>query len=200
MVFDCAAKYNGTSLNENVLQGPYLTSSLVGVLIRFCQETVALIADIKAMFHQVRVDSKDIDALRFLWFIDGDLTQEIEELQMLVHLFGGVWSPSCSAIALKRTLENNKSRFESDVINTVKNNFYVDDFLKSVKSCEEAIEMHGKLKVLMSLGGFNLTKWISNKREVIVIAESELSKELKSIDYQKDTLPIERALGIHWNV
>ncbi len=53
----------------------------------------------------------------------------------------------------------------------------------------------------MSLGGFNLTKWISNKREVIeAIPESELSKELKNIDYQKDTLPVERALGVHWNV
>ena len=53
----------------------------------------------------------------------------------------------------------------------------------------------------MSLGGFNLTKWISNKREVIdSIPESELSKELKSIDYQKDTLPIERAFGLHWTV
>ena len=61
--------------------------------------------------------------------------------------------------------------------------------------------MCGKLKKLMSLGGFNPTKWISNKREVIdAIPESELSKELKSIDYQKDTLPVERALGVHWNV
>ena len=53
----------------------------------------------------------------------------------------------------------------------------------------------------MSLGGFNLTKWISYKRDVIdAIPESELSKELKNIDYQKDTLPVERALGVHRNV
>ena len=201
VVFDCAAKYHGTSLNENVLQGPDLTNSLVGVLTRFRQETVALIADIEAMFHQVRVDSRDVDALRFLWFHNGDLTQEPEELQMMVHLFGGVWSPSCSAFALKRTADDNKLKFDSDVINTVKHNFYVDDLLKSVKSCEEATRMYGKLKELMSLGGFNLTKWISNKREVIdAIPESELSKELKNIDYQKDTLPVERALGVHWNV
>ena len=183
VVFDCAAKDHVTSLNENVLHGPDLTNSLVGVLTRFRQETVALITDIEAMFHQVRVDSKDVDALRFLWFHNGDLTQEAEELQMMVHLFGRVWSPSCSVFALKRTADDNKLKFDSDVINTVKHNFYVDDLLKSVKSCEEAIRMYGKLKERMSLGSFNLTKWISNKREVInAIPESELSKELKNID------------------
>lgn len=33
VVFDCGASYKGTSLNEQLLQGPDLTSSLVGVII-----------------------------------------------------------------------------------------------------------------------------------------------------------------------
>ena len=55
VVFDCAAKYEGISLNSQILQGPDLINSLVGVVIRFRQEQVALAADIEAMFHQVRV-------------------------------------------------------------------------------------------------------------------------------------------------
>lgn len=35
MVFDCGASFQGTSLNQQLLQGPYLTSSLVGVFVRF---------------------------------------------------------------------------------------------------------------------------------------------------------------------
>ena len=40
---------------------------VVGVLMRFHQEEVVLIADIEQMFHQVQVPAEDCDALRFLW-------------------------------------------------------------------------------------------------------------------------------------
>ncbi|XP_028402120.1 uncharacterized protein LOC114525110 [Dendronephthya gigantea] len=73
VVFDCAAVFRGTSLNSQLLQGPDLTNSLVGVLIRFRTDPVALMADIEAMFHQVRVTPSDYDALRFLWWHQNDL-------------------------------------------------------------------------------------------------------------------------------
>ena len=47
VVFDCAAKCRGVSLNSNVLQGPNLTNSLIGVLCRFRQEHVALVKDVE---------------------------------------------------------------------------------------------------------------------------------------------------------
>ena len=53
VVFDCAASYRGTSLNAQVLQGPDLTNKLVGVLIRFREESIALMADVETMYHQI---------------------------------------------------------------------------------------------------------------------------------------------------
>lgn len=54
VVFDCGASYQGTSLNDQLLQGPDLTNSLVGVLIRLRQNPVAIMADIESMFIRSR--------------------------------------------------------------------------------------------------------------------------------------------------
>lgn len=129
VVFDCSARYRGTSLNDQLLQGPDLTNTLVGVLTRFREEPVALMSDIESMFYQVRVRPSDRNYLRFLWWPDGNLEKEPEEYKMSVHLFGGASSPSCANYALKKTAEDNKKDFDEITIETVKRNFYVDDCL-----------------------------------------------------------------------
>ena len=65
VVFDAAAKYLGSSLNENLLKGPDLLSSLIGIILRFRINEFAVIRDIDQMFHQVNVPTTDRDPLRF---------------------------------------------------------------------------------------------------------------------------------------
>ena len=79
VVFNCNANSAGTSLNDQLLQGPDLTNLLVGVLPCFRQEPVAFMADIKAMFYQVFVPEEQHEFLRFLWWPNGDLTAQLEE-------------------------------------------------------------------------------------------------------------------------
>lgn len=199
VVFDCSAKYRGRSLNDQLLQGPDLTNSLVGVLTRFRQEPIAIMSDIEAMFHQVRVRPEDSDALRFLWWPNGDLTLQPQEYKMEVHLFGGVSSPSCANFALQKTADDNQKEFSPEVINTVKRNFYVDDCLKSVGSEEGAISLAKDLTSLLKKGGFRLTKWLSNSRKVLEsMPESERAKSVKDLDFDQSL--IERALGVKWHV
>ena len=110
VVFDCAARYNGVSLNSQLLQGPDLTNNLMGVLIRFREEHIAIMADIEGMFHQVRVSPKDCDALRFLWWPENDFNKDPEDCQMLVHLFGATSSPRCTNFGLKQTADAGLSK------------------------------------------------------------------------------------------
>ena len=109
LVFNCSARYGGTSLNDQLIQGPDLTSSLIGVLTRFRQEPVAFTADIESMFYQVRVPEGQRHWLPFLWWPGGDLTQNLQDYQMNVHLFGAVSSPSCSKFSRKKAAEDSAS-------------------------------------------------------------------------------------------
>ena len=195
------ARYDGVSLNDCVFQGPDLTNKLVGVLIRFRQEHVAIMADIEAMFCQVRVTPKDQDVLRFLWWPDGDMSREPETYKMTIHLFGGVWSPSCASFALLRTADDNRSEFPQKIVDCVQRNFYVDDFLKSVPDDTEAALVVSQLTELLSRGGFHLTKWVSSSREVLhTVAEDDRAQDVKTLDLSRDTLPAECALGVFWDV
>ena len=111
IVFDCAAQHHGVSLNSKVLQGPDFTNKLVGVLTRFRLHQVALMADVEAMFHQVRVKTDDQDALRFLWWPQGKRSEAPQAYRMTVHLFGGTWSPSCCTYAMHRTVQDHEHQF-----------------------------------------------------------------------------------------
>ena len=118
----------GVSLNDSLMQGPDLNNSLVGVLLRFRQEPVALVSDIEGMFHQVRVEPTDRNALSFLWWPEGDLKKDPKAYRMTVHLFGATSSQSCASFFLKKTAASLFGRdYSARAVEAVKCNFYVDD-------------------------------------------------------------------------
>jgi len=121
----------------------------------------------KQCFNHFRVCPSDCDALRFLWWPDGNLDSQPEEYQMRVHLFGRASSHSYANLTLKKPAEDNKGDYDAQTIETVKRNFYVDDCLKSVPTDQTAINLTDQLHKLLTRGSFNLTKWLSNSRKVL---------------------------------
>ena len=116
-------------------------------------------------------------------------------------MFGAISSPACANLALCKTVEDNRHSFSPEVINTVKRNFYVDDCLKYLPDEQRAVQHVGSLCTLLSRGGFKLTKWFSNSRDVLqAIPEKERAKNIKNMDIRKDELPVQRALGVQWCV
>jgi len=191
IVFDCYAKCNGTSVNENAYQGPDMMNKLIGVLLRFRKEPVAFMADIEAMLHQVNVSVDDRDFLRFLWWPNSDLN-----MGLTVHLFGGVWSPSCCNYVIRHAVEERRMAYGDEVVNTVLRNFYVDDCLKSVASEDKATSLIRGLRSVLQECGFNLTKWTSNSGTVLsAIPESDRSIS-SSVNLQETDILAERALGV----
>ena len=73
--------------------------------------------------------------------------------------------------------------------------------LKSL-ACEELVlDISRQLQELLARGVFQLTKWISNRRNVLsAFPAEERAPEIKDLDVKSDDLPSDKALGIHWNV
>jgi len=198
VVFDCAAKFQGTSLNDHLLQGPDQLNTLVGVLCRFRLECTAIICDIERMYHRFRVHQDDRDYLRFLWWPGGDLNAKPKEYRMKVHIFGAVSSPGCAIFALKfiarkyACLGLEASRF-------IANDFYMDDGLISVADTASAVKLIHSARAICARGNLRLHKFASNDRKVMeAIPNLERAKDLVDLDLSLESLPVERALGMKW--
>lgn len=66
IAFDCGAEFQGRSLNKDLLSGPDLTNQIVGVLTRFREEEIGIMADIQSMYYQVFIPKDQRSFTRFL--------------------------------------------------------------------------------------------------------------------------------------
>ena len=194
VVFDCAAKSNGKSLNDYLLQGPDMMNNMLGILMRFRCNKIAISCDIERMFHQFKVKSEDRDYLRFIW-INESGQQAI--YRMKVHLFGARSSPACATFGLRYLAESYGTGTCAEKF--ISTNFYVDDGLISVRTIEEAISLVQEVTSLCRKGNIRLHKFVSNNIELLtMIPESErgLSKSISLINVEES---LHRTLGIQWN-
>ena len=60
----------GVSLNDTLLVGPTVHSSLIDVLLRFRFHRVALTTDVSRMYRAVELTLPDRDLHRFVWRSD----------------------------------------------------------------------------------------------------------------------------------
>ena len=105
-VANAASKFRGQSLNSNLLTGPDL-NNLLGVLMRFREHPVAVLADIKGMFMQIAIHQIDQSALRFLRLADN----QIQQYQFTRLIFGANCSPPCAIYVLNHCVNENSQQF-----------------------------------------------------------------------------------------
>ena len=198
IVFDCAAKYRGKSINDCLYSGPDTTANLVGVLLRFRKRPVAIMGDIEEMFLQVRLHSKDQNWMRFLWWDGAEIDREPVTYKMVVHPFGATSSPFCANYALRKTIEDNRQALSSVTESIANRCIYVDDCIASVEDVSTARTVINELRKVTSFGGFKLKKWLSNRKEALMdVPLEDLAKNVKLCS--KSELPTERTLGIEWD-
>ena len=198
VVIDASARFNGTSLNDLLLTGPDHMNSLIGILLRFRKEPVAVTSDIQKMFYNFVVKQEHRDYLRFLW-VDEQL-QQVTDYRMTVHLFGATSSPAVATFGLRKLADDHKD-ISHDAAEFLKNDFYVDDGVTSVATKEKAKSLIQEATEICNKGNVRLHKFLSNHKEVLVsVPKSERSESIKTLDLFRDLLPHERTLGMEWCV
>ncbi|KAM4591910.1 uncharacterized protein PAE49_019480 [Odontesthes bonariensis] len=201
VVFDSSAKHLGVSLNDVLLTGPDLNNSLLGVLMRFRREQVAVTADIEQMFHSFIVREDHRNFLRFFWFKNNDPTGDVVEYRMKVHVFGNSPSPAVATYGLRRAALHGEGEFGHAAKELVHRNFYVDDGLAALPSITEAISLLRAARGMLSMSNLRLHKIASNCPAVMrAFPSSEYAKDLKDLDLDIDSPPVQRSLGLSWDL
>ena len=127
--FNFSAKYDNISLNDQLLQEPDMTSSLVSVLTRVKEKRVVMRLDIKSMFYQVRVKPSNCSALQFPCMVaKWKARWTSPRVRNASASFWWNIIANFSALALKRAAKYNKTELELQTMETVKHNFCVDDW------------------------------------------------------------------------
>ena len=196
VVFDgSACDEHDVSLNDCILTGPALHPNLVSVLLRFRTRRIALMADVEKMFLQIKVDERDQDALRYLWRdLKSDDPPRVYRLQRLA--FGVNCSPFLAIATVQSHAKKCNEQFP-DASKAVLSNMYVDDCLTGADNVGATVELQQSLDKMMEQGGFNLTKWASNSKEVLSHIEEQEQSQSSTIDFNASE-PL-KVLGICWD-
>lgn len=194
LVWDAAAKTEGVSFNSKMLKGPDLLTPLLDVLCRFREFPVAVCGDIKDMFHQIKIIEKDRQSQRFLW--RDDPLDRPEIYVMDVATFGSTCSPASAQYVKNTNASEFKAQYPQAAEAIIKNH-YVDDFLGSFKTIDEAIAVVNDIKHIHSKGGFELRNFLSNEVDVLRGIGELTEVHIKDLLIQRGETT-ESVLGMKW--
>ena len=199
VVYDAAARWDGTSLNDQMFSGPALQSNIVDVLLSFSLEPIALVGDISEMFLQVRLKEEDKQYHRLLWRAAPDEPVKTYEFNRVV--FGVRASPYLAGKAIKETATMFGSDYSDATVKLVNNSFYVDDLTGSLPDVKAAISARQGVQEILARSGFHMRKWMSNSEAVVATIPPSDRASVSALnlgDHTHCTLPTVRTLGISW--
>ena len=152
------------SLNNQLLIGHSLQSSIVNNLISWRKVKFAYHADIGKMYRQIRMYPEYFNYQNILWCFNLNEPIKVHHSQTVTY---GIAQSGYHAIRRLRqlTLEESENFSKTDV-DLILNNMYVDDVLFGSDTISETIELSKEFSNLLTAGGFPLRKWSSYSSEL----------------------------------
>ena len=172
----------GHTLNEYMYwaKGPDLLNSFLNSLL-------ALIGNIKKMYHSVGTTQLKQHMHRFLWR-DMDTRKEpdtyiVQRVSSDERLWGTI-----ATVALRKTAEMAQEKYPQEA-KIIRDNTYMDDIIESVGDRERAESVTRNIEKLVDIGGFKIKGWTISGS-----SESRNEKEIPSETYA----PAEKVSGVCW--
>ena len=193
VVFDAASQSRSRSsisgkkcLNDGLYSGPSIVASLTSVFLRFCQKEIAWSADVGAHFSRVRLPDRDSKFLRFIWMADESEEPKVFEMTRLP--FGLNCSPFVAVSTTRRAVRD--SGADEAVVRAVEENMYIDDYVHSSSTIDDAVKEAAGVNAALQFGDFHLEGWVSNSPEFLK------KMKIENLDPEKILVKI---LGILWD-
>lgn len=187
IVFNSSANYMGHVPNEYWAKGPDLLNSLLGILVRFRENEVAFIGDIKKMYHTVKTTVLDQHTHRFLW--RDMVTDKAPDTYVIQRVsYGDKPSATIATMALRKTAKMGSEQYP-DAAKIVKDNTYMDDIIESTTDLPNAQKLMQDIETLIIKDGFKLKEWVFSR---------DSSNGKKSIPNESN-VATEKVLGVNWD-
>ena len=157
IVFDASAFFMGNWINNYWAKGPNILSNILAILLRFRQFKIALVADIKKMYNNIKlVDEVQHTHVLWIWL---EFQVEATQYILLTVTFGDRPGETIASLALKRTTEMNANKYPYGA-DAIEYNMYVDDLLKSVETKDQAKRVIQEVEAVLDTGGFSIKHWV----------------------------------------
>ncbi|KAI3375807.1 hypothetical protein L3Q82_004089 [Scortum barcoo] len=132
---------------------------------------------------------------------DNDLSKDIVDYHMRVHVFGNSPSPAVAIHGLHQSVQDPELNADPDVKSFVMCDTYVDDGLKSLPTVKAAVDLLKKTQDTLSKSNLRLHKIAANNKEVMdAFPPEDHANDLIDLNFEADTLPVQRSLGLNWNL
>ncbi|XP_062713808.1 uncharacterized protein LOC134290646 [Aedes albopictus] len=194
LIWDAKATVGSVSFNSKLLKGPDLLTPLLAVLSSFRQFPVAVCGDIREMFHQIKIREQDRLSQCFLW--RDTPSEDIKIYVMDVATFGSTCSPVSAQFVKNLNAAEFSEQYPRAAVAIIKHH-YVDDYLDSFRTVQEATEVVNEVKLVHSKGGFELRNFLSNSGEVLQGIGEKSGDPMKELALERAE-NAESVLGIKW--
>ena len=159
IVFNSSQTYRGVSLNSCLAKGPdSYANSLLGVLLHWRENEVAIVGDIRKMFHSVFLEPLEQHCHRFLWR-DLDTQRKPDTYVMERVNMGERPAPAIATEALFKTADLCKDDLPR-AAEFIQKSSYVDDLIDSVETMDVAVNSIARdTEKILAAGGFEVKNW-----------------------------------------